>query len=149
MAKMTFKGEEHQKLENQLCFPLYAASRMVTRLYQPLLDQHHLTYPQYIILLILWQQDGITVGEIGKQALLNSNTLTPILKRMEQSELISRQRDEDDERKMLIHLTAQGGRLQQELSCLPSQLIENVDYDVEKAEQLKALLHELIDTLER
>ncbi|WP_367986537.1 MarR family winged helix-turn-helix transcriptional regulator [Vibrio sp. NTOU-M3] len=139
--------EEHQKLENQLCFPLYAASRLVTRLYQPLLEQHRLTYPQYIILLILWQQDGITVGEIGKQALLNSNTLTPILKRMEQAELVMRQRDEDDERKMLIFLTDSGRALQKTLSCLPTQLIAQVDYDAEKARQLKRLLHDLIQHL--
>ncbi|BCD99995.1 MarR family winged helix-turn-helix transcriptional regulator [Marinicellulosiphila megalodicopiae] len=138
-----------QRLANQLCFPLYAASRLVTRLYQPLLDQYDLTYPQYVVLMILWEDDGITVGEIGSQALLNSNTLTPILKRMEKAELIDRVRDEDDERKMLIHLKNKGRELQTELACLPSQLIENIHYDVEKALQLKQLLVELVTQLDK
>ncbi|MFY8351786.1 MarR family winged helix-turn-helix transcriptional regulator [Pseudoalteromonas sp. SSM20] len=136
-----------QLLENQLCFPIYAASRLVTRLYQPELDRHKLTYPQYVILLILWQQDGVTVGEIGQQAILNNNTLTPILKRMEQSDLIERRRDEWDERKVRIYLTQQGHSLQQSLSCLPSQLVDKVGLDLEKAKQLKALLGDLMDKL--
>lgn len=137
----------HQLLENQLCFPLYAASRLVTRLYQDELDKHKLTYPQYVVLLILWQQDGITVGEIGQQAILNNNTLTPILKRMADNGLIERRRDEWDERKIRIFLTQYGGELKQTLSCLPSQLIDKVDYDMDKAIELKALLNELIDKL--
>lgn len=136
-----------QLLENQLCFPIYAASRLVTRLYQPELDKHKLTYPQYVILLILWQQDGVTVGEIGQQAILNNNTLTPILKRMEQSDLIERRRDDWDERKVRIYLTQQGHSLQQSLSCLPSQLVDKVGLDLEKAKQLKALLGDLMDKL--
>ncbi len=133
-----------QLLENQLCFALYASSRLVTRLYAPLLEQHNLTYPQYVILLILWQKEGVTVGEIGAQAILNSNTLTPILKRMEALSLIFRQRDEDDERKMCVYLTAKGRQLQQELVCLPSELRSQVKYDDDKAKQLKALLQELM-----
>jgi DNA-binding MarR family transcriptional regulator len=142
---MTSNAE--QLLENQLCFPIYAASRLVTRLYQPELDKHKLTYPQYVILLILWQQDGVTVGEIGQQAILNNNTLTPILKRMEQSDLIERRRDEWDERKVRIFLTQHGHALQQSLSCLPSQLVDKVGLDLEKAKQLKVLLADLMDKL--
>ncbi|MCK6262925.1 MarR family transcriptional regulator [Vibrio sp. ZSDE26] len=149
MPKTTYSSKDQQKLENQLCFPLYAASRMVTRLYQPLLDKHKLTYPQYIVLLILWEKEGITVGEIGKQAQLNSNTLTPILKRMEQAELISRQRDENDERRMVITLTKEGAELKTTLECLPSELIEQVDFEPEKAHQLKHLLIELMGTLSK
>ena len=141
-------NNNNQKLENQLCFPLYATSRLVTRLYQPLLDEHNLTYPQYIILLILWEKDGITVGEIGQQALLNSNTLTPILKRMELANLITRQRDEDDERKMFIFLTQPSKELQKTLACLPSQLISKIDFDEKKAIQLIGLLQELMQSLE-
>ncbi|MCJ8314148.1 MAG: MarR family transcriptional regulator [Saccharospirillaceae bacterium] len=138
-----------QKLENQLCFPLYATSRLVTRLYQPLLEEHNLTYPQYIILLILWEKEGITVGEIGQQALLNSNTLTPILKRMQHSGLITRQQDEDDdERKIFIFLTPSAKQLQQTLACLPSQLISKIDFDANKEKQLKTLLQELMQSLE-
>ena len=137
----------HQKLENQLCFPLYAASRLVTRLYQPQLDKYKLTYPQYVILLILWQQEGGTVGHIGKQAILNNNTLTPILKRMASNDLIERRKDEWDERKVLVYLTEKGRALKTELACLPSQLIQQVNYQPEKAAELKTLLKELIEIL--
>lgn len=137
-------NNDHQLLENQLCFPLYAASRLVTRLYQDELDKHKLTYPQYVVLLILWQQDNITVGDIGHQAVLNNNTLTPILKRMADNGLIERRRDEWDERKIRIVLTQYGSELKQVLSCLPTQLIDKVDFDMDKAMQLKTLLNELI-----
>lgn len=142
---MTSKPE--QLLENQLCFPIYAASRLVTRLYQPELDKYKLTYPQYVILLILWQQDGVTVGEIGQQAILNNNTLTPILKRMADNNLIERRRDDWDERKVRIYLTDYGNSLQQSLSCLPSQLVDKVGLDLDKAAQLKALLGDLMSQL--
>ena len=144
---MAFDNSTAQALENQLCFPLYAASRLVTRLYQPLLDEYKLTYPQYVVLLILWQHEGITVGEIGTLAILNNNTLTPILKRMEQNGLIERKRDEWDERKILVYLTPFAKQLKSQLACLPSQLIAQVDYDAKKADQLKSLLNELVDVL--
>ncbi|WP_075185066.1 MarR family winged helix-turn-helix transcriptional regulator [Teredinibacter haidensis] len=136
-----------QKLENQLCFPLYAASRLVTRMYQPLLEEHGLTYPQYVILMILWEKEGVTCGEIGEKAVLNSNTLTPILKRMEKNELLVRRRHEDDERKLLVYLTEKGLDLKKNLRCLPKQLIDSVGFDVEKGTHLRKLLHELIDAL--
>ena len=136
-----------QRLENQLCFPLYAASRLVNRLYQSELDKYKLTYPQYVVLLILWQQDGLAVGEIGQQALLNNNTLTPILKRMAENDVIERKRDDWDERKVLIYLTDYGHELRTTLACLPSQLLAQVDFGSENAAQLKSLLHQLITQL--
>lgn len=140
-------AQNPQALESQLCFPIYAASRMVTRLYQPLLDAHRLTYPQYVVLMILWEKQGLTCGEIGEKAVLNSNTLTPILKRMEQNEVLVRRRDETDERCLRVYLTERGLALKEELRCLPSQLIEQVDYCPKKALQLKALLTELIGAI--
>ena len=141
------KNNELLRLENQLCFPLYAASRLVTKLYQPLLMQFGLTYPQYIVLMILWQQDGLTVSEIGEHALLNSNTLTPLLKRMQSAELIERNRSLSDERKVTINLTHKGIELESKLNCIPYQLLESTQLDIDKAKQLKMLLNDLIDKL--
>lgn len=141
------QNDDLLKLENQLCFPLYAASRLVTRLYQPLLEAYGLTYPQYIVLLILWEQDGLTVSEIGDKAMLSSNTLTPLLKRMQSAELVERARSEFDERKVIIKLTEKGQVLKSEAACIPMQLLENSQIDIEKAKQLKSLLDELINTL--
>ena len=141
------QNDDLLKLENQLCFPLYAASRLVTRLYQPLLEAHGLTYPQYIVLLILWEQDGLTVSDIGDKAMLSSNTLTPLLKRMQGAELVERARSEFDERKVIIKLTEKGHALKSEVACIPMQLLENSQIDIEKAKQLKSLLDELIGKL--
>ena len=96
------------KLENQICFPLYAASRLVTREYQPHLDKLGITYPQYLVLMVLWENNGLTVNDISEKLILNTNTLTPLLKRMEKQQLLSRRRDVADERKVLISLTEKG-----------------------------------------
>lgn len=140
-------ASDHQVLENQLCFPLYAASRLVTRLYQPLLEQYKLTYTQYIVLMILWQDDGLSVKQIGEKALLNSNTLTPLLKRMQQAQILERIKNKSDERQIDIKLTKKGWQLKQDLSCIPQQLINQTDYDTEEAKQLKTLLEQLIAQL--
>lgn len=95
-------------LENQLCFPLYAASRLTTKIYTPFLNELDITYPQYLVLMILWQHPEQYVNEIGKKLLLESNTLTPLLKRMEQKNLIQRTRSQSDERSVVITLTENG-----------------------------------------
>jgi MarR family transcriptional regulator, organic hydroperoxide resistance regulator len=117
---MTF---EHLKLENQLCFPVYAASRLITREYQPHLDKLGLTYPQYLVLLILWEKDGLPVNDIAKKLILNTNTITPLLKRMEQHGLIKRERSTEDERKVFVLLTAKGIHLKEQASMLSEGLI--------------------------
>ena len=104
---------EQLKLENQLCFPVYAASRLITREYQPFLDQLKITYPQYLVLMVLWEHDGLPVNDIAKKLFLNTNTITPLLKRMEQQGLIKRNRSEADERKVLVQLTGKGKKLQE------------------------------------
>ncbi|QPB82020.1 MarR family transcriptional regulator [Pseudoalteromonas rubra] len=128
------------RLDNQLCFSLYAASRQVTRLYQPLLKARGLTYPQYIVLMILWQQDGLLVGEIGKRAQLNSNTLTPLLKRLAQQALVTRERSERDERQCHIYLTEKGKALEADCSCIPQQMLAQTKMPLADLQQLKALL---------
>jgi len=145
---MSASNDHYQQLDQQLCFPLYAASRLVTRLYQPLLEQHGLTYPQYIVLMILWQSDGISVKAIGQQALLNSNTLTPLLKRMEHANIVSRIRNQADERLVNIHLTQDGWDLKQQLACIPEQLFKKSKLDLDQAQQLKGLLSQLLQSID-
>ena len=92
---------EQLKLENQLCFPVYAASRLITREYQPFLDKLKITYPQYLVLMVLWEHGSLPVNDIAKKLILNTNTITPLLKRMEQQGLIIRNRSDKDERKVM------------------------------------------------
>ena len=113
---------EQLKLDNQLCFPLYAASRLITRNYQPYLDELGITYPQYLVLLVLWETDGLTVNEISKRLILNTNTTTPLLKRLEAVGLVKRQRSVDDERRVVITLTAKGRKMEQEAAGIPQKL---------------------------
>ena len=120
---------EQLKLENQICFPIYAASRLITREYQPLLDELGLTYPQYLALLVLWEQDGLPVNEIGQKLLLNTNTVTPLLKRMEAQGLVTRRRSADDERRVIVTLTAQGRALQEQAVAIPAKLVAGLEAD--------------------
>lgn len=98
-------------LANQLCFALYSTSLAMTKLYKPMLDVIGLTYPQYLVMLVLWKEDGLMVSEIGERLLLDSGTLTPLLKRMEATGLLARLRDTEDERRVRVKLTAAGNRL--------------------------------------
>src|SRR3989338_8092204 len=104
-------SEQALLLDNQLCFALYSASLAMTKLYKPLLDELGLTYPQYLALLVLWEQDSLMVSELGERLYLDSGTLTPLLKRLETSGLVSRLRDVEDERRVHISLTAAGRKL--------------------------------------
>ncbi len=116
------QAEDPLLLDNQLCFALYSASLQMTRLYKPLLDEIGLTYPQYITLLVLWEEDGLTVGALGDRLYLDSGTLTPLLKRMEKAGLIRRARNEADERQVLIHLTPAGRALKEKAACIPLEI---------------------------
>src|SRR6185436_15253777 len=111
MPSRSFNPDQALLLDNQLCFALYSASLAMTKLYKPLLDELGLTYPQYIVMLVLWEGDGLAVSELGQRLSLDSGTLTPLLKRLEGSGLISRLRDVQDERRVHIHLTPAGRKL--------------------------------------
>lgn len=137
------------RLSSQLCFPLYAASRLVTRLYQPMLAPHGLTYTQYIVLLILWEKSPSTVSEIGGRAMLDSSTLTPVLKRLEKLGHVRRQRGKADERMVLVRLTPSGEALRARCRCVPAELMRSVDFPLDRSIQLKALLEDLIAQLGR
>ena len=110
-------------LDNQFCFALYSASHAVTRTYKPLLDQLGLTYPQYLVMLVLWEQDGILVKDIGARLFLDSGTLTPLLKRLEANGLIDRNRDQQDERQVRISLRPAGRALRASALPIPEQLL--------------------------
>ena len=110
-------------LEHQFCFALYSASLAMTKLYKPLLDELGLTYPQYLALLVLWEQDGETVSELGDRLSLDSGTLTPLLKRMEGAGLVQRLRDAADERRVLIQRTAAGRALKAKAESVPQEIL--------------------------
>jgi DNA-binding MarR family transcriptional regulator len=135
------------RLDLQLCFRLYAASRLITRLYQPLLEPLGLTYPQYIVLMILWEDAPCSVSHIGDRALLNTNTLTPLLKRLEQHGLVLRQRSYEDERVVEIQLTDAGRTLRSRCACVHAELAAATRFPHDKAETLATLLDELLEGL--
>jgi DNA-binding MarR family transcriptional regulator len=115
--------DELLKLDNQLCFAVYSASLAMTRLYKPLLDKLDLTYPQYLVMLALWEQDGAMVSELGARLSLDSGTLTPLLKRLEANGFVSRVRDVADERRVHITLTAAGRKLKARAASVPGCLL--------------------------
>ena len=137
-----------QRLGNQICFPLYAASRLVTRLYQPMLEPLGLTYPQYIVLMILWEDGPSTISAIGRRALLATNTLTPLLKRLEVMGLLERRRNDRDERIVNIHLTAKGRALKKKCACIPQDLFDQVGFSLQDSIALKQQLDKFLSHLQ-
>lgn len=122
-------------LENQLCFPLYAASRLTTKLYAPYLEELGLTYPQYLVMLTLWEEDAQSVKAIGRRLYLESNTLTPLLKRLQQKGLIDRTRSTEDERTVIISLTAAGEDLRGRARKVPGDIVSSFqDGTIDKKE---------------
>lgn len=111
------------QLDHQLCFALYSTSLAMTKLYKPLLEKIGLTYPQYLVMLVLWEQDGLTVSELGERLFLDSGTLTPLLKRMESSGLVSRLRAVEDERRVHVTLTAAGRQLKAQAAKIPDCIL--------------------------
>lgn len=134
-------------LQNQLCFSIYACSREITKLYRPFLDDLGITYPQYLVLLSLWEQDRQTVKELGENLFLDSGTLTPMLKRMESTGLITRNRDSNDERKVYITLTDEAIHLKEKAYCIPEHLYNESQSTKEEylslLEQTKSLLQRI------
>ncbi|QHZ49057.1 MULTISPECIES: MarR family winged helix-turn-helix transcriptional regulator [Bacillus] len=138
---------EHMKLERQLCFLLYAGSREMTKLYKPLLDELKITYPQYLALLLLWEHGQLSVKKMGKLLYLDSGTLTPMLKRMEQSGLLTRERSHKDERSVIVKLTADGRALREKASCIPADMLKQTKLTAEELNDLKHALQSLLATL--
>lgn len=134
---------EHLKLENQLCFPFYVASRLIIREYKPLLDKLGLTYPQYLVLLVLWETDSVPVSMITEKLLLDTSTITPLLKRMEEQGLLTRERSREDERRVIVSLTEQGKALRLEAVSIPEQLVTSLQADDMSAEDLVMMLQQV------
>ena len=140
-------ASEALKLEWQLCFPLYAASNLLTRLYRPALDELGLTYPQYLVMLVLWENDRQSVSQIGRRLYLDSGTLTPLLKRMEANGLIARRRDVEDERRVLISLTAKGDKLRDVARHVPEKMVTHPALTPEEGETLRRIARKLVENL--
>ncbi|MBE6061080.1 transcriptional regulator, SarA/Rot family [Clostridium sp. UBA5988] len=142
------KNCECIKLENQICFSLYAASREVIKLYKSILDKHNLTYTQYLAMLVLWEKEKMTVKDIGKRLHLDSGTLTPLLKKLESMGLITRHRDVNDDRVVIIELTEAGLKLKSEILDVPGEVFCKLNISNDEAKELKRNLDNLLQSLE-
>jgi len=148
-AHPALHSPEALKLDNQLCFALYSTQLAMNKLYRGLLKDLGLTYPQYLVMLVLWEQDQRTVSDIGEQLFLDSATLTPLLKRLESAGLVSRRRATQDERQVVIGLTDEGRTLKAKAAVVPSRVGCAVACSLEEAKALHAQLNELRESLSR
>ena len=142
-------NDEFLKLDNQLCFSLYACSRSLTRLYRPLLNQLGITYPQYLVLMVLWEDKKQSVSTLGQRLLLDSGTLTPLLKRMEKNGLVQRIRSREDERKVQIQLTDKGEKLKKQAYAVPEQMFCHSGLTVEEFVRVKEDLEALLKRIHK
>lgn len=132
------------RLENQPCFPLYAASREVIKRYRPYLDAMELTYTQYIVLMVIWEHGTISVRDLGRKLYLDSGTLTPVLKTMEQAGLITRRRSTEDERVLMITITESGLALQEKAQEIPAAIRESLGLNEKELQTLMQLLNKIL-----
>lgn len=133
------------KLDNQLCFPLYAATRQFTKIYRPLLEKFNVTYPQYLVLLVLFETDTLSVKALGERLFLDSGTLTPMLKRMEERGLIQRARSLQDERVVEVSLTEKGKPLESEIAEVPLAFTKEIKLEEEEYFEMKRILAKILD----
>lgn len=138
----------HLFLENQLCFPIYATSRLIIRLYKPYLTEIGLTYPQYLVMMVLWKEDSIKVSDIGEQLLLNTNTVTPLLKTMKQKGLLQKIKSTTDERVTVIELTQTGQDLKHQAAEIPQKMQADSQIPNEELEQLRTGMWKMLKYLQ-
>ena len=143
------KEYKELRLENQLCFPLYACAKEVTRRYKPFLDPLGLTYTQYITMMVLWEKKEVRVKDLGEVLYLDSGTLTPLLKRLEQKGLITRSRYQDDERALCVQITDLGETLQEKAKSVPEEMRACLPLSVEEMQILKKLLDRTLSAIEK
>ena len=143
------KEYKELRLENQLCFPLYACAKEVTRRYKPFLDPLGLTYTQYITMMVLWEKKEVRVKDLGEVLYLDSGTLTPLLKRLEQKGLITRSRYQDDERSLCVQITDLGETLQEKAKSVPEEMRACLPLSVEEMQVLKKLLDRTLSAIEK
>ena len=134
-------------LDRQLCFALYSASRAMTAAYRPILGELNITYPQYLVLLVLWEEGRITVGRLGERLQLDSGTLSPLLKRLEANGFVRRERSVDDERIVEVALTPAGRRLERRAQCIPERLFSSTGLSQQDAADLRDAVRRLTDAL--
>ena len=135
------------KLDNQLCFPLYACAKEVVRAYKPYLEELDLTYTQYITMMVLWEHREMKVKDMGRRLYLDSGTLTPLLKRLEEKGYVKRRRSREDERDLIVTVTEQGEALKERAVNVPKRLAACISIEPEKALALGSLLHEILGKL--
>ena len=136
------------KLENQLCFPLYACAKEVVKRYKPYLDELDLTYTQYITMMVMWEKKTINVKELGENLFLDSGTLTPLLKKLEAKGYVTRERSKDDERNLVVSITEKGDALKDDAVDIPYKMVQCVHLTKEEGQELYRLLHKLLDTVD-
>jgi len=139
--------EDFLKLDKQLCFSVYVLHREIMQAYRPILNDIGLTYPQYITMMTLWQQDNVTVNQLGETLQLDSGTLTPLLKRLETKSFLTRTRSKEDERVVKIELTTEGRSLKEKASCVPIQILESLQMGMDDMQQLKALADKVVQKI--
>lgn len=132
------------KINNQLCFPLYAASREVIKKYKPFLDEVDLTYTQYITMMVLWEEKAVTAKELGEKLYLDSGTLTPLLKKLENKGLLTRKRSEEDERNLIVSLTKKGDELKEQAVMIPQKMGQCLTLDQNEIKELYRILYKLL-----
>jgi DNA-binding MarR family transcriptional regulator len=140
-------ADQWLRLDNQICFAVYSAAHAFNKVYKPLLDRLGLTYPQYLVMLSLWERDGVPLKDIGERLFLDSGTLTPLLKRLETAGLVKRTRSTEDERQVMIALTAQGQALKEKARSVPQSILEATDCSVGQLVALKSEIVALRDRL--
>ncbi|GHA16606.1 hypothetical protein GCM10007989_09580 [Devosia pacifica] len=136
------------RLDRMLCFAIYAAGHAFNRFYKPRLDALGLTYPQYLVLLVLWEQDGLSIKMLGERLILDSGTITPLVKRMETRGLMRRERDHEDERVVRVYLTEEGRALRQRALSIPLEVAGATDFDLDAIDQLRMALEQLREKLD-
>lgn len=134
-------------VDSQLCFALYSASRAMTAAYRPILAEMNLTYPQYLVLLVLWEEGRVTVSRLGERLQLDSGTLSPLLKRLEANGFVTRERSRDDERLVDVNLTPAGRRLERRAQCIPERLFAATGMSAKEAADLRDAVRHLTDAL--
>src|ERR1700755_3580682 len=147
MARKQTAADAPLKLSNQICFAVYSTAHAFNRVYKPLLDRLGLTYPQYLVMLVLWERDVLSVKEIGERLFLDSGTLTPLLKRLEAAHLVKRSRSSEDERQVLIALTPQGHALKEKARSVPQSILAASDCSVSELVAMKDEIVALRDRL--
>ncbi len=138
---------DHLKLENQVCFPIYTLAKEMVNKYRSLLEELELTYPQYLVMLVLWENDEQSVSAIGEKLNLDSGTLTPLLKRLEQKEIVIRKRSQADERMVVISLTAAGHQLKTKAQNVPSAMVDAMSIPVAELKVLKNSIDKILSNL--